>query len=67
VEQFKYLGITTTNHNCILEEMKSRMTSGNACYHLVQNLLLFSLLSKNVKIKINRTIILSVVVYGREA
>ena len=37
-----------------------------ACYHLVQNLLSSSLLSKNIKIKIYRTIILPVVLYGCE-
>ena len=35
-------------------------------YHLVQNLLSSSLPSKNLKIKIYRTIILPVVVYGCE-
>jgi len=44
----------------------SRMKSGNACYHLVQNLLSSSLLTKNLKIKIYRTIILPVVLYGCE-
>jgi len=48
------------------EEIKSRLKSGNACYHSVQNLLSSSLLSKNLKIKIYRTIILPVVVYGCE-
>ena len=38
----------------------------NACYYLVQNLLSSSLLSKNLKIKIYRTIILPVVLYGFE-
>jgi len=38
----------------------------NACYHSVQNLLSSSLLSKNLKIKIHRTIILPVVLYGCE-
>ena len=42
------------------------MESGSACYQYVQNLLSFSLLSKNVKIKIYRTIILPVVLYGCE-
>jgi len=37
-----------------------------ACYHSVQNLLSSSLLSKNLKIKICRTIILLVVLYGCE-
>jgi len=42
------------------------MYEGNACYHSVQNLLSSSLLSKKLKIKIYRTIILLVVLYGRE-
>ena len=66
VEEFKYLGTTLTNQNLILEEIKSRLKSGNACYHLVQNFFSSSLLSKNLKIKIYRTIILPVVLYGRE-
>jgi len=57
VEEFKYLGTTLTNKNSIQEEIKSRLKSGNACYHSVQNLLSSSLLSKNLKIKIYRTII----------
>jgi len=37
--------------------------SGNACYYSVQDLLSSSLLSKNIKIKIYRTIILCVVLW----
>jgi hypothetical protein len=66
VGQFKYLGTTLTNHNSIHEEIKSRLKSGNACYHFVQNLLSSSLPSKCVKIKIYRTIIVLVVLYGCE-
>jgi hypothetical protein len=47
VEQFKYLGTTLTNRNSIQEEIKSRLKSGNACYHSVQDLLSSSLLSKS--------------------
>jgi hypothetical protein len=54
------------NQNSILEEIKRRLRSGNACYHLVQNLLSSTLLPKNIKIKIYRTIIVSVVLYGCE-
>ena len=64
VEGFKYLGTTLTNHNSIAEEIKSRLRSGNACNHSVQNLLSSRLLSKNLKIKIYRTIILPVVLLG---
>ena len=66
VGEFKYLGTTLTNQNSIQEEIKSRLKSGNACYHSSQNILSSSLLSKNIKIKIYRTIILPVVVYGCE-
>ena len=67
VEGFKYLGTTLTIQNSIREEIKSRQRSGNACYHSVQNLLSSRLLSKNLKIKIYRTIILPVHLYGCEA
>jgi len=66
VEQFKYLETILTNQNSILEEIRSRLKSGNACYHSLQNLLYSSFLSKNTKIKIYRTIILPVVLYGCE-
>ena len=66
VEGFKYLGTTLTNQNSIVEEIKSRLRSGNACYHLGQNLLSSRLLSKNLKINIYRTIILPVVLYRCE-
>ena len=66
VEEFKCLGTALTNQNSIPEEIKSRLRSGNACYHSVQNILSSRLLSKNLKIKVYRTIILSVVLYGCE-
>jgi hypothetical protein len=43
-----------------------RLNSGNACYHSVQNLLSSRLLSKNVKVKIYKTIILPMALYGCE-
>jgi hypothetical protein len=65
MEEFKYKGTTLTKQNSIQEEIKSRLL-GNACYHSVQNLLSYSLLSKNIKIRIYTTIILPVVLYGCE-
>jgi hypothetical protein len=50
--------------NYMHEETKSRLQSGNACYHSVQKLLPSQLLSYNIKNKIYRTIILPVVLYG---
>ena len=65
-EEFKCSGTTLTNQNSIQEEIKSKLKSGNASYHSVQNLSSSSLLSKNIKITIYRTIILPVVLYGCE-
>jgi hypothetical protein len=66
VAKFKYLGTTLTDQKCMQEEIKSRLNSGNACYHSVQSLLSSCLLSRNVKAKIYKTIILPVVLYGCE-
>jgi hypothetical protein len=66
VSQFNYFGTTVTNQNLIQEEIKRRLNSCYACYHSVQNLLSSRLLSKNVKVRIYKTIILPVVLYGCE-
>jgi hypothetical protein len=62
--QFKYLGTTVTDQNWIQEEIKRKLNSGNACYHLVWNLLSSFLLSENVKIRLYKTIILPMVLHG---
>jgi hypothetical protein len=66
VAQFRYLGKTIANQPQIQEEIERRLNSGNACYHSVQNLLSSRLLSKNIKIRIYKSIILPVVLYGCE-
>jgi hypothetical protein len=50
----------------IQEEIKRRLNSGNACYHSVQNLLPSRLLSKNIKLRIHKGTLLSVVLHGCE-
>jgi hypothetical protein len=66
VSQFKYLGMSVTNQKLIQEEIERRLNSGNACCHLVQNILSSRLLPKNLKIRIYKTMILPVVLYGCE-
>jgi hypothetical protein len=66
VANFIYLGTTLTNQNDIHDEIKNRLNSGNACYCSLQNLLSSRLISKNLKIKIYKTVILIVVLYGCE-
>jgi hypothetical protein len=61
VAKFKYLGMTLTDQNDSHDEIKSRLNLGNACYYSVQNLLSSCFISKNLKIKTYKTVILPVV------
>ena len=60
MKTFKDLGSLLINQNYIQEEMKFRLKAGNSCYYSVR-------ISKNLNIKIYKTIILPVVLYDCEA
>jgi hypothetical protein len=64
--KFRYLGKTIISEILIKEEIKRKLNSGNVCYHLIQDLLSSRLLSKIIKMRIYKTIILPVVLYGCE-
>ena len=58
VKTFNHLSSLLTNQNYIQDEIKAKLKAGNSCYFSVQTLLYFRLLSKKLKIKIYKTIIL---------
>jgi hypothetical protein len=66
VAKFKCLGTTLINQNDIHDGIKTRLNSGNACCHSIQNLLSSLLITKNLKIKIYKTVLLPVVLYKYE-
>ena len=67
MKAFKYFGSSFNSQNTIKKEIKIILKAGNSCYYSVQTLLSSRFLSKNLKIKICKTIIFPVVLYGCEA
>jgi hypothetical protein len=66
VARLKHMRTIATNGNFIHDEINSRLNSGSACYHSVQNLFSSCPLSKNTKIKIYKTATLAVLLYKCE-
>ena len=64
--EFKYLGTIITNRNEMHKEIKHRLNSGNVCYYALHGLLSSQLLSKNIKLKIYKSVIPPVISYGCE-
>jgi hypothetical protein len=63
VVKLEYLGTRPTDQNYMQEEIKSGLNLGDASYHSVHSFLSSYLLSRNVKVKIYRTIMLPVILY----
>ncbi|KAJ4433336.1 hypothetical protein ANN_15595 [Periplaneta americana] len=64
VKKLKYLGATETNINNTREEIKRRINMENACYYSVEKFSSSSLLSKNLKVRIYKTVTIPVLLYG---
>jgi hypothetical protein len=64
VKTVKYVGSLLPNQNFIYEEIKCRPR--NSCCYSIQTRLSSRLFYKNLKIKINKTIILAVLLYACE-
>jgi hypothetical protein len=56
VAKFRYFAVTLTAQNCMHEEIRSILNSGDACYSSVQDLFSSHLLSKTPKTKIYRIV-----------
>jgi hypothetical protein len=61
-----YLGATLTDQNCTREEIKSRLSVGNACCSSVQSFLSSLLVVRNMKVEVYKSIVLTYVLYGCE-
>jgi hypothetical protein len=61
VVKFKYVGMIVSNLYCNHEELKKKLIWGNDCYYSVQNRSSSHLVSKKVKIKIYKAVILPIV------
>jgi hypothetical protein len=66
VEEFKYFRTTLRNQYYIHEEVDTSLKSDKFCYNSVQKFYSSNLRSKNIKIKVYRTTISPVVLYGWE-
>lgn len=67
VESFKYLGSTLTADNSVKHEIKARVAAGGRCYFAFKKLFSSNILHKEAKLRIYKTVIRPVVVYGCEA
>ena len=66
VSCFRYLGSTVTESNDIIVEIKEKIAAGNRCLRSLDRIMKARYISKRVKIRIYKTIIKPIVVFGSE-
>jgi hypothetical protein len=66
VNKTKYLGTIVSKDNLIEEEIKERIAAGNRASFANQKILQSKLMSRKIKMKLYKTLIRPVVVYGCE-
>lgn len=66
VPHFNYLGVTITERGDEKVEIQERMIKGTKCAAMMKNVLRAKIVSRNIKLKIYKTIIKPVVLYGCE-
>jgi hypothetical protein len=66
VDKFKYLGYLVTENSENSTEIKIRIAAGNRCYFSLIKLLKSRAVARNTQVRMNKTIITSVVTYGSE-
>uniref|UniRef100_A0A8D8TNG9 Craniofacial development protein 2 n=1 Tax=Cacopsylla melanoneura TaxID=428564 RepID=A0A8D8TNG9_9HEMI len=65
-KEFKYLGVTITDTVTEQTEIENRLAAANRCFWSVQKLMSSKLLSRTTKLRIYKTIIQPVLLYGSE-
>ncbi|PSN48468.1 hypothetical protein C0J52_11712 [Blattella germanica] len=64
VQVFTYLGSKLNSENNVGREIKQRITNGNRTYYMYSKLIKSKMLNRELKLKMYKTLIRSVVVYG---
>lgn len=67
VKEFRYLGSVVTSENQIKEDVKSRIKSANVAFFQVRPLFVTRLLSRTTKVRLYKTLVRPVLLYGAEA
>ena len=64
---FKNLGSNITQNNNVTLEIQERIASGNRCFYALSKIMKARYISKKLKIRVYKTIIKPIVVYGSES